>query len=1132
MTKKWLSGVLMGLLCAGTAWSGSFFFDFNSDPAGQGLMTITGNGGWYPYDGVNYPDNPEDGFLKLTEGTSANTRIIFADFDEGAVVQAFTFECDLRIGNGSESPADGFSVNYCRANDPVLTGGAFAEGQNCEANLPEEGTQTGISIGFDAWDSGGTAGSLCSVVDQSIGIDVAAVTVRVDGILVMQFPCPTRNPSDWTDPTSIQTGPWDGVSGTAYLHWARLKVQLAADGKLNVWWKGTQILTDYQTTYFPSPGRLVFAGRTGSNWQNQDVDNISITTVAATLAQAGVATGNPGGFTLDVTDSGSSVVNPATANATIKLDGGAVTPITGTKTGATTTFAYRGFPTLLASGSTHTVEFTCEDGNGNSITAERTFTVPAYVTIPAADAVTGVDTSKPGYRIRPWQSPGQPNQLYWLEEQLLGLHGANEADLTSATNNGYINFNGLVNFNVFPASDGLSDAGSFNTGNGYPDAHFPGLPGANGLTGSTAIELLTFLKFDTADVYTMVVNSDDGFLVSEGKNPSDRFANRLGLYNGGKGASDVSFTIAVTNAGIYPVRLVWENGNGEGTGNGANLEWFTIKNGVKYLINDPSPTNTSGIAAYYIGPTLPAYVSHFYPFAGATGCRADKLVAQITDGASQVNQGSIQLLVDGVSVNPISTKVGGVTTVTANFTFANLMLAGTRTATLIWSDAAGAAHSNNWSFAVAPYTTLNPGLSVPLSAGDTGKPGFTITVAQMDPDLARPGEGDGLPNQMDAMDALIGGLFFPYYGTNTADVEGWYSGIPADEDNKWFYANVMDFNSSGSPGDFASDQQLPGIPGATGRTDNFAAWIEGWLPLNAGYYRMSINSDDGFRVTQGIGITRQVLHVNGPGIDRDVAAIVTWTGNSSFGAAMPVVPISGPVAYFDSSAGCPLPATDLTGKIAAINNIDCLDRDYVTQAQAMGAIGCIIINDAQWGLPYVLGGDSPSTPITIPVVCVNGFGGEEQDIWAKSGLVATLGRDANLELGIADYGKGMSWVDFSFAVPQSGLYPIHVLYEQGGGGAGFEWATVTSDSLAMDAITRTLIHDASASGSLMAYREVTAPLPPTLSIGKVGADVVVTYTGTLQSSTTANGGYADVVGASSPYTVPTSGGAKFFRARR
>ncbi len=1130
MCRTLYSGILAGLLCAGSAQAGSFFFDFNDDPVASGEMTITGSGYWSATDGVGYATNTSDGYLNISYATGQSTRIIFADFDTGSVVQAFTFEADLRIGNGSQSPADGFSVNYCRANDPVLTGGAFATGQNCEANLPEEGTQTGIGIGFDAWNSGGTAGALCNVVDQSIGTDVPAVTVRVDGILVKQYATPTAN-GGCADASSIQTGPYTGDGSTAGLCWAHLKVQLAADGKLNVWWKGTQILTDYQTTYFPSAGRLVFAGRTGGSWQNQHVDNISISTVAATVAQVGSATGLPDGFSLGVTDSGNSVVDPATAEATATVDGTSVAPLTASKNGADTTFAYHGFPILLTPGSTHEVVFTCKDGNGNTVEATRTFTVPTFGTVVEADAVTGVDDTKPGYRLLPWQSPGQPNRIYWTEEQLLGLHGANDAVLTGQTNGGYMNFTDVINFNITPASNGGGDAGSFQTGAGYPDSLFPGLPSLTGLNGSSAIELLTFMKFPAAGLYTMVVNSDDGFLVTEGKNPKDRFAVQLGIDDRGKGSSDTVFTFAVMAPGIYPVRLIWENGNGE-SGNGANLEWFTIKDGVKYLVNDPDATNTTGIAAYYMGPQLPAYVSHLYPRATATGCRADKLVAQITDGASALDATSVRLLVDGASVNPVLAKVGTVTTVTATFTTASMMSPGLRTATLIWSDVAGAAHSNNWTFTVADWVTLNPSLSVPLSAADATKPGFMLQLAQLDPDIARPGAGDGMANQVDSANALLGGLYFPYYASNTVDVvSGGASGVPAAYSNVWYWNDVMDFNGVTSPGDFTYDKIPPGLPGVTGSPNNFAAWIDGYLPLNAGYYRMSISSDDGFRVTEGLGITRQVLHVTGTGVDRDVAAVVNWTGNpAGFGAKPPIVPITAPVAYFSAANPCPIPATDLTGKIAAINNTTCYDREYVAWAQDNGAIAAIIINDAQWGLPYVLGGSTPATPITIPVLTVNGFGGEEQ-MWATSGLVATIGADANLQIGIDDRGRGMGWTDFSFVVPQAGLYPIHVLYEQGGGGAGFEWTTVTSPSLAADDVKRVLINDASEPTSIKAYRAVTALPAPTLQVVKDGGVWKISYTGVLRASSTVNGTYDIVAGASSPYTIPTgAAGAMFYRA--
>lgn len=53
------------------------------------------------------------------------------------------------------------------------------------------------------------------------------------------------------------------------------------------------------------------------------------------------------------------------------------------------------------------------------------------------------------------------------------------------------------------------------------------------------------------------------------------------------------------------------------------MEWFTIKDGVKYLVNDLDATNTTGIVAWHAGPQLPAYVSHQYPYAGGDWARAD-----------------------------------------------------------------------------------------------------------------------------------------------------------------------------------------------------------------------------------------------------------------------------------------------------------------------------------------------------------------------------------------------------------------------------------------------------------------------------------------------------------------------------
>lgn len=57
-------------------------------------------------------------------------------------------------------------------------------------------------------------------------------------------------------------------------------------------WKGADILRDYQTTYFPSAGQLVFAGRTGGANAHTHVDNLRLVTIAQEVTDVPGAPGN------------------------------------------------------------------------------------------------------------------------------------------------------------------------------------------------------------------------------------------------------------------------------------------------------------------------------------------------------------------------------------------------------------------------------------------------------------------------------------------------------------------------------------------------------------------------------------------------------------------------------------------------------------------------------------------------------------------------------------------------------------------------------------------------------------------------------------------------------------------------
>src|SRR5262245_57101770 len=147
---------------------------------------------------------------------------------------------------------------------------------------------------------------------------------------------------------------------------------------------------------------------------------------------------------------------------------------------------------------------------------------------------------------------------------------------------------------------------------------------------------------------------------------------------------------------------------------------------------------------------------------------------------------------------------------------------------------------------------------------------------------------------------------------------------------------------------------------------------------------MGVSSDDGFRVTQGWGLQRPILHVKGASVERDVMAIPStpssvrdnvWLG------ALPQAPITAPIVYVDSSE-CPGPTTlNLTGKIALIDADRCDPGNNggynakVAMCQARGAVAVILQATPDWGLPEVMGGGT--NVITIPALHISGFNGEK-----------------------------------------------------------------------------------------------------------------------------------------------------------
>ena len=361
--------------------AGIYENDFSSDPFSLALpanqrLTIFSN------QAANSPNRPswlatggvsDSGYLKLTDAVATiRSSVVFPDFEPGFKVAGFKFGVDCRIGGGAATPADGFSINFARwdenVKDTVISTGTPYAGTNndghTEADRHEEGTTTGLGIGFDSYFSGGQ--------------DMIGISVRVDNQLIQQVAAPVLNGAV-DNVNSLQTGPL--ITGTAAekiaaLGWARFEVDLNPEtGLLNIWWKGTKVVTDLETNFQPSAGRLVFGARTGGQNQVHHFDNIELETFP--VQQATVTSSRVGhdGVVVTISDfETSSVVTPDDITS-FSVNGEDVTPQSVTKTNGVTTIVYVP-PTPFPPRSLvfYTVE--AQDQNDNLISSSANLTAP------------------------------------------------------------------------------------------------------------------------------------------------------------------------------------------------------------------------------------------------------------------------------------------------------------------------------------------------------------------------------------------------------------------------------------------------------------------------------------------------------------------------------------------------------------------------------------------------------------------------------------------------------------------------------------------------------------------------------------------------------------------------------------
>ena len=951
--KGLLRVVAAALLCTASAQAGSYTNTFSSNPSDLDFggtlwdgvsLSHTGSTGWIPSGGAGpiggTTNGPVagvagDGFLRMAFATPACGLtptgfssylcggILLPDFDDGLVIDGFTIECDLRIGNGSPGPAGGLSINYLPYGDPVLSalyagdtfpemngrvspnGGRFSDdGSSTNLSLMEDGTTTGVSFGFHLSDGGNYTTPPAS---PAVGVEAPGIThdgigldIRVNGVLLAIIPMPngtTQATADQhgnpltagdpngnkaaTDSAAIETGPYDGTGCDTNPSWCHFKMTMNTCSGLSVWWKNVALVTNMQTSFFPSVGRFLLASRVGGNTANIELDNLRISTLpAATDGIGNAPQATPVGVSVGLLwDSPCSTID--TNGIQMEFNGAAVTPTSVTEVGGQVTVSYWNVSQPLPPGSTITVTVTFRDNLGfTHYETPAEIVVPFYVPLPATLAVTNVDLTQPGFSVKTyhvWLAPltvsnllDTPLQQMEIsvrrgEEELAGLLGPNDSAISGVyAETGVINYssntNSATGFGHFNLTTDPADPSR------YADKAFPGINNAaveDPTVDNIAAEFAAYIGFPEQGVYNLTFISDGGFRMTAGKPANDQFnATLIGqCETGGCVPWDVNTLVYVPAAGFYPFRAIYFEGGG------GNCEWEANElyptATTNDLINDVTCPTT--LLAYRASrAACPAAVTFTDPVAGSGTYTPNWPVeVQITDGTDgPINQGSIALYLNGAAVTPTTSKSGAVTTL--QYTPPTMFASGSaNTLGISFKDASGNSRSNAVPFNVISYTVIPPSMALPPTVVDQTKAGFNLHTCKYQGFVQSASEYP-LPSSVFVSEMEDHGfLAWP----NAADLTvNWHFNGPG---GTYVETNVINYNGATAPpneGHYADGHgtNMPGIPpitwpaydgttvsdGNNGQND-YIVEINTVLDLQPGLYQMGVNSDDGFSVSVG-----------------------------------------------------------------------------------------------------------------------------------------------------------------------------------------------------------------------------------------------------------------------------------------
>jgi len=655
----------LALAATGLVQAGTFQTDFSTDPGGEGyvnrpgIMTLLTNS---QLTLINLNDLVDEFGVFQPSRLPLQASYVFPEIDPGSRVESFTATFKVRMGGGTENPAQGFSLVLAKDYD----GSLFREAG---------GTTTGLTISFDTYNSEAPPPGTAGATEGNVPGDAPGIIVKQGGNRVLA----KRFGGLRTDPAGTNHAPV----------FVTVQVKLDPDGTLDVTYNGTNVYDNVPIGYIPIAGRFGFGSgteeQTIGNRDNVTIDDVNI--VTTNVVGASIASVSPP--VLDARPDAAIVIEIADLGGgatALQFDNTPVSPSTMTA-GNITTLTYQP-PALLTPGSTHTVNLTY-----GTKTLSYAFTViNATIIPPSAAALAGsVNTNNSGFRVRTHQTQQAQStaSAQRAEQQLAGLLGANIADPSGSNPDGTFNSE-VINF----------DQSGFGSGDITGDGFIPGIPGTQGGNDNIALEAIGYLDLQPG-VYVIGGVSDDSLRLSVGSDPRD-LTTSLRLADTALGR--VQTTVIVQAAGIYPLRALYTE-----TVGAAHLEiWNVDSMGNKILLNDRF--SAGGISVYptrNTGFSTSPYVSYANPEPGQINVSpATKIELRVTDDGTTVNTATVKLSINGGLVALPSgavTKVGNVTTITLQPAF-QLSANSLQTIKLEFNDSAANAIVRQYSFTTGKAT--------------------------------------------------------------------------------------------------------------------------------------------------------------------------------------------------------------------------------------------------------------------------------------------------------------------------------------------------------------------------------------------------------------------------------------------